>query len=209
MTSTPLIPAIFALLGVLLGGGLQAYMQYRARKAEAAAVLQALLTEVDALVRLAQHRQYLANIVAHRNHCQHLVDHHQSAEQSPMFVLDLSLDYFKTYDALIPKIGMLDPWYADRITRFYLFSKSVVQNYLPTSPFQNGMNAEEGLLLFSNDIPLLETALRIGDGLSKDRKIVRPKGATDSTVAFDTPNLPLLPIVTHNQAPNSGPSSSG
>ena len=139
---TAAISALAAIVGILLGGAVRAVESTIARKRDAESVLAALVAEVEALVRLMDHRQFLPGIQQCGLEAKAMVESGRGQEEAGFITIVLKRDYFATYDALVGKIGTLHPYMADRITRFYIYVKAVSENYDPSSPFQDGLTAE-------------------------------------------------------------------
>ena len=91
-------------------------------------------------------------------------------------MIDLKQNYFAVFEAATSKLGLLHPYWADRIVRFYTFLKAVTENYHPQSPFQNGVTAEAAVQVFDSDIMLLHTIIVLGTHIQSARIAVPPEG---------------------------------
>lgn len=93
--------------------------------------------------------------------------------------MDLRQNYFETFEKLTPKLGLIDPYFADRITRFYTYAKAVTENYRADSAFQRGVTAAQAVEAFDNDIMLLQTVHVLGVHISGFRTVTPPPGIID------------------------------
>jgi hypothetical protein len=174
-----ILVALVGLIGIALGGGVRAWEASLARRREAEAVLSALCAEVEAINRLANHRQFLAGFHEHRAMNFNLVSSGFGQKPGHWLVIELSENYFSTYDALNSNLGLLHPYFADRITRFYTYAKAVTENYRMSSPFQNGITADLAVQALDNDILLLETMHVLGIHIATFRQVAPPPGIVD------------------------------
>lgn len=185
-------PIITALIGVILGGGGKALQAWHARRQLASATLSALVAEVEGLTRLVRHRNFREGIIDLADGARHAVETGLGHEQSPFMQFAMTGDYFVVYKASIDKIGILDPYQADRIVRFYLLAKSLSENYAPTSPWQQGATYQAVLGLASNDLQLIEVLSLLGNEIASFRTIKHPAGRAQ----FPEPPAPaLLPLI--------------
>lgn len=185
-----ILAAFIGLIGVAMGGGMQALQNWRARKLEASSVLSALVSEVEALARLIHHRGFRKAILHYRSQAMELVQAGQGQADFPGLLIPAEHNYFATYDALISKIGLLDPYYADRITRFYTLVKAVHENYLPTSPHQQNATAAERVEHFTSDLMLLDSIMILAGNIASFRKAAPPKGIVDPFINMPTTDGP-------------------
>ncbi|WP_309601344.1 hypothetical protein [Sphingomonas sp.] len=174
-----ILAALFGLIGIALGGGLRALEANFARNREASAVLSALCAEVEAINRLANHRQFLAGFHQYRELNAKLVAEGKGDGPGHWLVIELKENYFSTFEALNSKLGLLDPYFADRIARFYTYAKAVIENYRAGSPFQEGVTAEAAVEAFDNDILLLQTVHVLGIHIATFREVKPPPGIID------------------------------
>jgi tRNA isopentenyl-2-thiomethyl-A-37 hydroxylase MiaE len=186
------IGATAAIGGILLGGGVRAWEADRARKRDAESLLAALVAEVEALVRLMDHRKFLEAITACGFEAFELVQAGRAHEPANFLTISLRHNYFVIYEASTSKIGLLHPYMADRIARFYTYVKAVSENYDPTSPFQQGVTAQEVVQIVENDVQLLQTALVLGRHIATFHKMAPPAGIVDPFVALPQQE-PALP----------------
>lgn len=188
---TAWIGAIIGLIGVLVGGGIRATEVWWARRKEAEALLSALVAEVEALTRLMNHRRFVDSLTETGKAAALQVQNGRGAEPAIFAVISLKHDYFAVFNASAAKIGILLPYHADRITRFYTYAKAVQENYDPSSPFQTGVTAEAVVGIIENDLFLLHTAMILGNHIATFRKVVPPSGIADPF--FETNVQPALP----------------
>ena len=174
-----IITACAGLIGILLGGGVRAVEARWSRANEAKSVLTALCAEVEAINRWANHRQFLTNLQHLRAANAALAGQGSGDGPAHWLVLELTQNYFEVFEALAPKLGALDPYFADRITRFYTYAKGVSENYRPDAAIQDGLTAALAVEALDNDIMLLQTVHILGVHISGFRTIVPPKGIID------------------------------
>lgn len=177
--SSTILAALFGLIGIALGGGIRAWEASRARKCEAASVLSALCAEVEAINRLANHRKFLAGFHETRKINADLVAQGAGESAGRWLILDLSQNYFSTYEALNSKLGLLHPYFSDRISRFYTYTKAVTENYRSGSPFHENVTAAAAVEALDNDILLLHTVHILGIHIASFRKVEPPSGFID------------------------------
>lgn len=174
------VGAFATLIGVLLGGAIRAWESLRERKLNANSLLSALVAEVEAITRLIHHRGFIPNMLETQGKARAQIQAGRGADEAEYIVISLKQNYFATYEASLPKLGLLDPYWADRITRFYTFAKAVTENYDPRSPFQSGVSAFDVDQIISNDLMLLHTVVVLGNHISSEsRIIIPPKGISD------------------------------
>ena len=176
-----LVGAVATLIGVLLGGAIRAREAARERRMDADALLSALVAEVEAITRLIDHRQFIPAMLATQESARIKIQTGQGSDPTDFITVSLKQNYFATYEASLPKIGLLDPYWADRITRFYTFTKAVTENYSPDSPFsQVPLSAHLVDEIMTNDLMLLHTVVVLGHHISsQSRTIVPPPGMID------------------------------
>lgn len=208
---TAFIGAIAAIIGILLGGGVRAWEADRARKRDADSLLAALVAEVEALVRLMDHRRFLDGIIACGFEAFEMVQAGRAHEPANFLTIYLRHNYFSIFDASTNKMGSLHPYMADRITRFYTYVKAVSENYDPNSPFQQGVTAQQVVEIVESDVQLLQTALVLGRHIATFHNMAPPAGMIDPFIALPNQEPALRQNGTTpdgSHAPNSGPSSS-
>lgn len=175
-----LIGVFAGFIGIGLGGGIQALQAKAARKVEAAGVLSALVAEVEALTRLIHHRGFIPGLIAMRDGAAAMVAAGQGEAPVDWLVIPIRHNYIATYDALVEKIGLLEPYYADRITRYYTYAKAAMENYDPDSPFQTSITAAVALTALNNDLMILHTVTVLGNEIAVFRNVTAPTGAGES-----------------------------
>lgn len=183
--------AMAGLIGILLGGGMKAAEAWWTRKKDAEGVLSAIVSEVQALTRLINHRQFMAGLIAMKEEAQRHIDTGKPDEIMFPFKISTQNDFFRAFDSLSPKLGLLTPWQADRITRFYAYVKAVHENYKLGSPFHDGATASTVVLTAENDIQLLQTAMVISDQIVRMITVQPPPGVEDPfPIVASEPSLP-------------------
>ena len=189
---TAAISALAAIVGILLGGAVRAMENASARKRDAESLLAALVAEVEALVRLMDHRQFLDGILQCGLDAKAMVEGGRGQEEAGFMAISLKHNYFSIYEASVGKIGTIHPYMADRITRFYTYVKAVSENYDPSSPFQNGLTAEAAVQVVESDLQLLHTALMLGRHIATFHNMAPPPGIIDPFVqhAAQEPAMP-------------------
>jgi len=201
------IGAISGLLGVCVGGGIQALQSWRARRLEAESVLSALVAEVEALTRLIHHRGFRIWMENARSSAQVDVQRGAGGERVEWMQIPTNYNYWSTYEALSNKIGLLHPYYADRITRFYMLIKAIHENYVPSSPWHLAVTARDAVELLENDIALFDAAMLLSLKIASFRKAKPPRGVVDDSLGTLASNSPWAHIeVAHAaQAQPRGP----
>lgn len=116
--------AIWGLIGILLGGGLQSAREWSARHAEKRGMEAALAAEIAALLTTIEVRGLLSYLSHVREYIEQLLEAGES--ERPIFFPRVSAtwNYFATYDALLPKIGLLSAHKARALTNFYVSARS-------------------------------------------------------------------------------------
>lgn len=104
-----------AIFGALLAGGLQTIVGICDRRRETESVLVAIASEVDSLCRLIRHRGYHDGILEVAD----LIKKEKWDGQS--LIVDIRSDYFSVFNALSPRIGLLEPGHAALIVNFYAY----------------------------------------------------------------------------------------
>ncbi|MGS1016668.1 hypothetical protein [Allosphingosinicella humi] len=183
------LAGIFGLGGVALGGGLTAIQAYLSRRADAAAVLGALAAEVEAITRLVNHRRYLHLHVSEAEQCRALIAQGRGHEMVPGFQIALQQDYFALFNSLGAKIGLLKPYHADRIVRFYVLAKSATENMLPGSPLVENCSATERLQALESDMALLHVLLILGNEIAGFRKVDGPASQQFGSAPPEFPSI--------------------
>lgn len=178
--------AIIGLIGVLLGGGVRAAEAWYSRRMDAAALLSALAAEVAMLCRLVEHRNFLPSMYAYMNEAQAMIDNGHGEESAPIFVMSMKSNYFAVHEANLDKIGLLNPYFVDRITRFYAYLKAASENYYADAPAQTALTARDAVAMYESDIGLLDTALQIGRTIAEHRSVKVPRGITDPFLSNST-----------------------
>jgi hypothetical protein len=187
--NTFIISAVFGLIGVLLGGGLRMLETHLARRAEAKALLSALVAEVEAVTRLTRHRRYYEIISDLHMKSAQLVTDGKGEEECDTVVASIPDAFFAVYDASLGKIGLLSPYHADRITRFYILARGVAVNYRPDSPLHDAIAREVAATTLS-DLELLRTIDALGREIMGFRRATIPQG----TASNGLPAQPLPPV---------------
>lgn len=155
-------------------------------------MLSALVSEVQALTRLINHRQFLNSLIVLRARAQAKIDAGNGDELVFPITITMKHSFFSVFESLTPKLGTLTPWQADRITRFYSYVKAVAENYDPASSFHNGLPAEDMPLAVENDIQLLLTAMAISEQIVRMVHVEPPRGEVDPFTTTDAePELPV------------------
>lgn len=194
---------VAGLAGILLGGGITAAHAAWERHVEARSILSALVAEVDSVKRLIGHRGYIPQLVGLANHCRQLVENGNGHVTVDSIVIAVNENYFKVFDELSSKIGLLHPYHADRIVRFYTLSKAAKENFSPQSAWSQGnIQAITLLELLENDIDILRTVFLLGDKIATFINRKPPKGFVDEMInmADTAPDALALLIDARNQA---------
>jgi hypothetical protein len=145
-----------ALFGVLAAGFIQTIVAYFDRKREVESVLTALAAEVDAICRLVRHRRYLEA-------ARELLEHIKAGGPPVPLSANIQQNYFAVFDALAPKLGLLEPKHAAKIVNFYAYSKSVIDSLLPDGVLSAGASPDDLVLNVIEVERILTAALFLGD----------------------------------------------
>jgi hypothetical protein len=190
-----IIGAVATLVGIILGGAVRAGESWWTRRQESAALLSALSAEIEAVTRLINHRQFIPALMEAQGKAHAMINAGHGTEPCDFVVISLKKNYFATYEASLSKIGLLDPYWADRITRFYTFAKAVSENYDPSSPFQEGVSAYDVDQIIGNDLLLLHTVVVIGGHVAQHaRQITPPRGLADPFGPSGEGLQPSMPV---------------
>lgn len=173
---TIIVGAAATLIGILLGGGVRAWEASRNRRLEAEALLSALAAEVEAVTRLIHHRQFIPGMMDTLQSAQLQVAAGNQDDAAAFLVISLKQNYFAVFDASVGKLGLLHPYHADRIVRFYTYARAVQENYDPASPFQAGVTAAAAVEVLQNDLQLLHTVVTLGEHIATFRPAAPPQG---------------------------------
>jgi len=127
---------VAAILGALLGGVLQVVQNYRTEQRHIAAIRVALGCEVDAILRLVNHRGYIGFI-------DQLIGESAKGNVSNP-VIDIRSNYFHIFESLGENIGKLEPSEVLKIVNFYSYCRAAIDstrpdgpNHLPEEPMEN------------------------------------------------------------------------
>lgn len=163
---------------------------YLSRRAAAAVVLGALVAEVEAITRMVNHRRYLHFHVLQAERCRALIAEGRGHEMMSGIQVALQQDYFALFNSLGAKIGLLNPYHADRIVRFYVLAKSATENMLQGSPFVEDCSATERLQVVENDMTLIHVLLMLGNEIAGFRKVDGPAAQQFGATPPEFPSIP-------------------
>ncbi len=110
-------------------------------------------------------------------------------------IIEVRQNYFSVFDASVGKVGLLHPFMADRIARFYTYAKASLENYHPLSVHQREASAAEKFVVASNDLELIGVMMALGNFIASFREATPPKGLSNP-FEYSTQqelNAPLLP----------------
>jgi hypothetical protein len=119
-----LVGLLAFIAGTLLGGVVNALVGRYAAFKESKGVALAIRAEIEALVRLATYRNYIAltdAIIVRLNDPTHVID------ISDVFSVRVEEDYFSVFHALSPKLGLLGPL-ASSVVLAYAATKSLLDD---------------------------------------------------------------------------------
>ena len=158
------LPVIAAIGGAFVGGistFLPSYfLETRKYKLERKAITNALISEVSALLKIIEQRNYLGGAVEALNYL----------KENPSDKINLAVNvpeyYSRVYQSHIDRIGLIKPSLASKIIEFHQLIDAVVQDVKPDSPVQ-----KEGgdIETFEEMVNILEAAIYIGRTLSGER----------------------------------------
>ena len=109
-----------AILGALLGGILQIVHKICTDKKENESLVRAIGCEVDAIIRLIQHRRYFEFI-------EEFIEISKNGNPTSI-VIDVRSNYFHIYESLGDKIGRLDKKFVIKVVNFYSYCKSAIDS---------------------------------------------------------------------------------
>mgnify|MGYP006448531175 CR=1 FL=1 len=121
----------------------------------------ALSGEIASICAIAHKRKYLEN----------MKDMKKAIEQDQPtypFKVSITQNYFTIFNENAKDIGLLPPECAEHTARFYVQTKSLIEDFTnpPESP-------NEAIVLLEMDIKLLEDTLKLGDSLKQELQRIR------------------------------------
>lgn len=159
-----LLPVIAAIGGAFVGGISTFFPAYfleaRKYRLERLAITSALISEISAILKIIEHREYLGGFKAAAKHLK------ENPTDQYRLIVRIPDHYSRVYQAHIDRIGLVEPKLAAKIIEFHQLIDAVVQDITPDSPVQ-----EEGgdIETFEELIKILESAISIGQKISSER----------------------------------------
>jgi len=117
--------ALFSLIvGALLGGVVQAVVGRYASFKESQGIAAALSSEMSAIVELIEIREYVSHLTSMSKR---LSDRTYKPTHEDIFNVRVTQDYFRVFNELTPKIGLLGEM-SGTIVRFYSLCKALLED---------------------------------------------------------------------------------
>jgi hypothetical protein len=153
-----------AILGGLLGGGLQILVGGYERRRQGKSVLNAIICEVNALCNLIRFQKYLD-----------LIEIQISAADSENWqpstiVIEIRSNYFSIYESLAHNLGLIEPHQVSKIVQFYSCCKSAIDCTRPDGIQVNNQDRNVAVFALKQIQSLLDSALRLGDEIVQFQK---------------------------------------
>ena len=127
------------------------YSSYKERKS----LSQAILGEIQSLTSLMEKRKYIENLERWKQEI-----NETSESPNRAFMAIPKFNYFAVYDANLGKIGSL-PWYSTiYVTKFYVLTKSLLEDFTSKELYSREPKVVLGIL--DEDIKLIKEVIRIG-----------------------------------------------
>lgn len=167
--------ALIALAGVAVGGGAKVIDAHIASRRVARATLSALVAEVEAVQRLATHRGFKSDLHRLADFARSRIESGRPDDHVPFFNITMANDYFAIYKANIDRLGLLNPYQADRIVRFYTMASAVMENYRDGSPWQSGGTALAVFEVLANDLLIFDVIDILASEIVNFRFVRLPK----------------------------------
>jgi hypothetical protein len=158
------LPVIAAIGGAFIGGISTFFPSYfleaRKHRLERQATTTALISEISALLKIMEHRDYLGGLIEAVNYLK------ENPEHKYTLTVKVPDHYSRVYQSHIDRIGLVKPELASEIIEFHQLIDAVVQDVMPGSPVQ-----EEGgdIETFEELVKILESAIYIGHKISSGR----------------------------------------
>lgn len=146
-----------ALLGAIFAGLFQTLILIRNDKRERDSILQAITAEVSSLCQIIRIQRYLE---VHRDLCKNILD---GSWDGKVWVIDIRSHYFSVFEALSPRLGLVQPEKSSKIVLFYVLCKAVVDSVRPDGPGateEDLANKANGVFVIVN---ILDRLLKLGD----------------------------------------------
>ena len=154
-----------AILGALLAGGFRTLVEIFDRRRAREAVLTAIASEVAAICTLVRQQDYrgdIANAIA-------VMEADLSADIR--IIVDLRSDYFSVFHSLSDRLGDLLPSHVERIVKFYMACKTLVDSLRPDGPYAADMARAQRLDNHRHTLSFLDLMLQLGEEISGYPKV--------------------------------------
>lgn len=148
---------IAGLIGALATGLIGISLSIWDRKRRAVSILTAICAEVDSIVRLIEHRQYLDEVANY-------IDAISKGEwNGEGLVIDIRSNYFSVYESVCHDIGLVNPKHLWSIVNFYAYCKSVIDDTRPDGPYAIVEKSTEHAHRFIQLHSLLDSISNLGN----------------------------------------------
>ena len=144
-----------AILGALLGGGLQIVQTFLDTEDRKKSITIAIGCEIDAILRIIEHKKYLQGIDQAIETC------HSGTAIS--IIVDVSENYFHIFEGLGEKIGYLDTDFVSKTVNFYSYCKSIIDSTRAGGVSERISNPREALENLTQLRDLLVAAVSLGE----------------------------------------------
>ncbi|MBI1425017.1 MAG: hypothetical protein GC149_16340 [Gammaproteobacteria bacterium] len=159
-----IVPAVFGIAGTVVGAvvtGASVFLsEWWKDKKKSAQIRASLIAEVDALVEIANKREYLQGLLKTRDY---LKTQPEGTRYS--YTVRIPDHYSRIYQANADSIGSIDSETACKIVQFHQFVDAVVQDVLPGGSLHVGGNIDN----YEQTANILEHALNLGREISNDK----------------------------------------
>lgn len=163
--TSPWITVVTALGGVIVGGFLTFYSNFFLERSkrlhERKVVTTALVSEIQSILTIIEHREYVVHMKAIFLQLQN----QQGA--TALYKVRVPDHYSRVYQANLGRLGLLDSKLAAKIVEFHQLTDAIVQDITPGGEIaERGGSAEA----FRQMILLSERAISIGNEIMEDRR---------------------------------------
>lgn len=151
------LPVIAAIGGAFIGGISTFFPSYfleaRRHRLERKGITTALTSEISALLKIIEHRNYLGGLLEAIHHLR------ENPEDRYTLTVKVPDHYSRVYQTHIDRIGFVEPKLAADIIEFHQLIDAVVQDIVPGNPVQ-----EDGgdIETFEELVKILESAIQVG-----------------------------------------------
>lgn len=149
--------AVFALIGVVIGGAVTTHGQFRLRRKEwehsAKQVARSFVGEIEGLLSIHEFRDYSGSL-------RKTADLARKGELTGI-VISASREYFRIFDANADKLGLLPGDVSEQIAKFYVRASALYEDLRSTRDFLD-CPPDERARIYDGMADLLDGTLVIG-----------------------------------------------